>query len=284
MKIAVINFSGNVGKTTVARHLLLPRIPGAELIAVESVNADGGPGAGQNGSAAHSLRGRQFAALQEYLQTIDNAVVDIGASNVEELLSLMQLYRGSHEDFDCFIVPTVPVPKQQQDTIATLIELSRLGVPPKRVKLLFNMVEATVSVEDAFYLLLAFLAERPLAAVNTACRMRANEIYARIRGLSGDQADLARLASDDTDYKGLIRHSSDIAQKLSLAEKLATHRLASWVVPEHDACFEALGLVEAQAPPCASSDERSADTARVSTLADFVRAEPEWEQAPRAAP
>lgn len=40
MKIAVINFSGNVGKTTVARHLLLPRIQGAELISVESVNAD----------------------------------------------------------------------------------------------------------------------------------------------------------------------------------------------------------------------------------------------------
>jgi len=42
MKIAVINFSGNVGKTTVARHLLLPRIRGAELIAVESLNADEG--------------------------------------------------------------------------------------------------------------------------------------------------------------------------------------------------------------------------------------------------
>ena len=40
MKIAVINFSGNVGKSTVARHLLLPRIAGAELIAVESINSD----------------------------------------------------------------------------------------------------------------------------------------------------------------------------------------------------------------------------------------------------
>lgn len=28
MKVAVINFSGNVGKTTIARHLLLPRMPG----------------------------------------------------------------------------------------------------------------------------------------------------------------------------------------------------------------------------------------------------------------
>ena len=44
MKIAVINFSGNVGKTTVARHMLLPRVEGAELINVESLNADEGHG------------------------------------------------------------------------------------------------------------------------------------------------------------------------------------------------------------------------------------------------
>jgi hypothetical protein len=53
MKIAVINFSGNVGKTTIARHLLLPRLPaGTELISVESINADEGQG--------QSLRGHQF--------------------------------------------------------------------------------------------------------------------------------------------------------------------------------------------------------------------------------
>ena len=40
MKVAVINFSGNVGKSTIARHLLTPRIEGAELISIESINAD----------------------------------------------------------------------------------------------------------------------------------------------------------------------------------------------------------------------------------------------------
>ena len=34
MKLAVINFSGNVGKSTVTRHLLAPRLPGARVIAV----------------------------------------------------------------------------------------------------------------------------------------------------------------------------------------------------------------------------------------------------------
>ena len=234
MKIAVINFSGNVGKTTVARHLLLPRIRGAELIAVESLNARDG-----DGGQVQALRGRQFGELQEYLQTVDSAVVDIGASNVEELLSLMQRYRGSHEDFDCFVVPTVPPLKQQQDTIATLVELARLGVPASRLKLVFNMTEAGLAVEHSFFLVLAFIAEQPLAVANPACCLTSNEIYARIRGTG---SDLATLARDDTDYKALIVKAQGSAEKLTLAQKLATRRLASGVVPELDACFAALEL------------------------------------------
>lgn len=231
MKIAVLNFSGNVGKTTIARHLLVPRIPGAELISVESVNADEG--------SKTALRGAQFAELQEYLQTVDSAVVDIGASNVDQLLFLMQSYRGSHEDFDCFVVPTVPPLKQQQDTIATLIDLARLGVPPSRLKVLFNMTEPGRAIEQTFYLLLAYLGEHPIAVPNTACRLGANEIYARIRGI---QADLGTLARDATDYKSLIAQAKDAPQKLALAQKLATRRLATGVVLELDACFAALDL------------------------------------------
>ncbi|MBE2241930.1 MAG: hypothetical protein IAE86_04185 [Burkholderiaceae bacterium] len=238
MKIAVINFSGNVGKTTVARHLLMPRIAGVELITVESLNADDGQ--------AHALRGRQFGELQEYLQTVDNAVIDIGASNVEELLALMRKYRGSHEDFDCFVVPTVAALKQQQDTIATLAELALLGVPASRLKLVFNMVDDGVELAQAFDTVLAFIAEQPLAMANTACRLGANEIYERVKGTG---SDLARLAADETDYKALIGRASAAADKLALAQKLATRRLARGVVPELDACFAALGLLLAPALP-----------------------------------
>jgi len=40
MKIAVINFSGNVGKTTVAGHLLKPRMGDAPIFSIESLNVD----------------------------------------------------------------------------------------------------------------------------------------------------------------------------------------------------------------------------------------------------
>jgi hypothetical protein len=231
MKIAVINFSGNVGKTTVARHLLLPRIEGAELIAVESLNADESQG--------QALRGRQFGELQEYLQTVDNVVVDIGASNVEDLLGLMHRYRGSHEDFDCFVVPTVPALKQQQDTIATLVELANLGVARSRMKLVFNMVEDDAAVTHAFDHLLTFIAQQPIAGADAACRLGKNDIYGRVKN-SG--AELSALVRDETDYKSLIVRAQSTADKLALAQRLATRRLACGVVPELDACFAALAL------------------------------------------
>ncbi|MEO6280912.1 StbB family protein [Roseateles sp.] len=234
MKLAVINFSGNVGKTTLARHLLLPRIPGAEYIAVETINA------GAEGQA--SLRGDQFAMLQEYLLSIDSAVVDIGASTVDDLMDLMAQYGGSHEDFDCFIVPTVPDPKQQQDTIATLVDLARLGVPPERMRLVFNTMELGVTVEQAFYLVLGFLHEHPLAIANPECALRRNEIYARVRGLS---TDFLTLSQDPTDYKRLIARAQNQADKMALGQKLATRRLAGSVLVELDRCFTALGLPSA---------------------------------------
>ena len=231
MKLAVINFSGNVGKTTIARYLLAPRIEGAELIAIESINADEGQ--------AHALKGKQFGELQEYLQTVDSVVVDIGASNVEDLLGLMARYRGSHEDFDYFVVPTVPTLKQQQDTIATLTQLSRLGIPGSKLKLVFNQVEDDVKVAEAFDTVLAFIEQNRIADVNPRCKLGTNEIYERVRGTG---KDLTELAGDNTDYKALIARSQGLDDKLALAQKLATRRLASGVVPELDECFAALEL------------------------------------------
>ena len=236
MKIAVINFSGNVGKSTVARHLLLPRVEGADLISVESLNATEGQ--------TQTIRGTQFADLQEYLQTVVSAVVDIGASNVEQLLDLMRQYRGSHEDFDVFVVPTVPALKQQQDTIATLVELSRIGVPSSRVRLLFNMVDDHDELERSFHPLLRFVSDHPIAKADPACWLGENEIYGRLKTTGMDIGELVR---DTTDYKALIAKAGDSAEKLALAHKLATRRLAHGVQPELDACFAALALESALA-------------------------------------
>lgn len=242
MKLAVINFSGNVGKTTVARHLLAPRIPGCEVVSVESINADEGQPV--------TIRGRQFAQLQEFLQSVDNVVVDVGASNVEDLLRLMRRYRDSQEDFDAFVVPTVPARKQQQDTAATLAELARIGVPAARLRLVFNQVEDDLPIEQAFETLLAYCAASGVVQPRIDASMNYNEVYARVRGT---HRSLAELAADETDYKAGIAKAASPADKLALAQRLATRRLARGVVPELDACFAALDL-----PACLVRDAEPA--------------------------
>lgn len=245
MKVAVINFSGNVGKSTVARHLLKPRIPGAEVITIESINAAE--------SDEHALRGRQFSELQEYLQVADNVIVDIGASNVEDLLSAMRRYRGSHADFDHFIVPTVPALKQQKDTIATLVELARLGVPAGKVHVVFNMVDDGEDLTQVFGAILTFVSGHPLAQADQDCRIGINEIYGRLRRAD---LELAELLDDQTDYKALIAAADSQAEKLALAHRLATRRLAAGVVPALNACFSALRLDVGHGTPTSSRDEK----------------------------
>jgi hypothetical protein len=231
MKLAVINFSGNVGKTTVARHLLAPRIPGCQVVAVESINADDGE--------AVTIRGRQFAQLQEFLQGVENVVVDVGANNVEELLKLMRRYRDSQEDFDGFIVPTVPARKQQQDTAATLEELERIGVPPHRLRLVFNQIDDDSPLERTFETLFAYCASSGVAQPRPGAFISYNEVYALVRGTGQSLADLA---ADRTDYKAAIARAGSQAERLALAQGLAIQRLARGVIPELDACFAALDL------------------------------------------
>ena len=99
------------------------------------------------------------------------------------------------------------------------------------------MVESGIAVAQAFDPLLAFLKQQPIARVNLNCKLGANEIYGRIKGT---KTGLSTLATDPTDYKALIAQAKGTTEKVALAQKLATRRLASGVVPELDACFAAL--------------------------------------------
>lgn len=231
MKVAIINFSGNVGKTTIARHLLAPRIKTAEIVSVESANADE--------HEADALRGRDFAHLQQYMLASDDLIVDIGASNVEDLLTLMRKFKGSHEDFDYWVIPAVPDVKQQKDTANTANELAKMGVPAERIKICLNRVEDGDAPDKQFTALLGFLAVNRVATLNLAAYLTDNEIYQRVKH---DGRSISDLAADKTDYKALIAKAKDQSEKIELADKLAVKRLAAGVLPELDACFEALAL------------------------------------------
>lgn len=229
MKIAVINFSGNVGKSTVAKHLLKPRMNNCDIITVESINSD------DNGG--EKIRGKQFGEMLEVMALMDDVVVDIGASNVEELIQQMKQYRGSHEDFDYYVVPTSAKPKQQRDTINTIDFLSEIGVPAKKIRLLMNMVEPEEIPERLFAGLFEFHKEEKTFTLNPKAVMHANDIYSK---LSNGDLTIEGILGDPTDLKEQLKAATDQGEKLRISRLIGVKRLAIGVKEELDDVFKAL--------------------------------------------
>lgn len=229
MKVAVISFSGNVGKSTIAHHLLAPRIPDSQVLAVETINSDG--------TDNEAIKGKEFGDLQEAIQLLDAAVVDIGASNVEDVMAVMRRYRQSHEDFDYYVIPTVPEKKQQRDTISTINSLAELGIPASKIRLVFNMVEIDDDPSKIFAALFNYHAAEKRFTLCPDAVLHVNEIYTR---LNGEASDLIAIRDDQTDYKAKIKEASNQEQKLLYARQLSNQRLAAGVVEEHDSVFKSL--------------------------------------------
>ena len=133
-----------------------------------------------------------------------DVVVDIGASNVEDLLALMRRYRGSHEDFDCFVVPTVP-PRSSSRTRSPRWPTWRAWACA-RSGCGSSSTWSTRSPDRAGVRDPPGVRARGRSRWRTDCRLGINEVYERIKG-SG--ADLATLARDDTDYKAADRAGHD---------------------------------------------------------------------------
>jgi Flp pilus assembly CpaE family ATPase len=151
----------------------------------------------------------------------------------------MRKFKGSHEDFDYFVVPAVPDVKQQKDTANTAEQLIKMGVPPARIKIVLNRVEDTRHPDKQFAALVGYLAINKVATLTPDAFLSDNEIYQRLKS---NGRSITELASDQTDYKALIAKAASQDEKLALADQLAVKRLATGVLPELDACFKALAL------------------------------------------
>jgi len=229
LRVAVVNTSGNVGKSTVARHLLLPRMPGAEFIAVESINADEG--------SEVVIRGEQFGALSEELMLLENAIIDVGASNIEAFFLLMKQYRGSHEDIDLFVVPVVKDSKQIKDTISTIQALKNLGVPASKIRVVFNKLETTDTVEDAFYPILQFHEHSKAFDLRKNAAIEYSELFHKLRRA---QKTIPELIEDQTDYKALARSTSDPEERQGYISMVSMRRLAHEAQENLDKVFAAI--------------------------------------------
>ena len=231
MKIGVINFSGNTGKSTLATHLLKPRIEGASSFAIESLNS----GADRQ---AILYRGTQYDALQEEVLLSESAVVDIGSSNVDDFLRLMAKSQGSHEDFDYFVIPTMKEIKKQVDSVATMKSLRALGVETERIRIVFNAVEpADLDVLDEVFPHVFEASENRHCVFNYPCAVYQNEVFERLKS---DGRTVSEVVADTTDYRAILRKTTDRAEREGLVDRIVTQRLARSAHENLNAVFAAL--------------------------------------------
>lgn len=219
MKVAIINYSGNVGKTTVAGHLLKPRMGDAPIFSIESINA----GADADGLEVEKMKGKKFGALVDELMPLDSAIIDVGASNVEDFLMLMQQYDGSHEEFDFFVVPVVKEKKVQADTVNTIRALQKLGVEKKKIRLVFNKAEMDESVADEYASLVGYAAADKAFVLHPDAIIYSNEVYERLKAVGKSLGDIT---ADQTDYRAQLRQAKDEDEKAMCIQMVSLKRLA----------------------------------------------------------
>jgi hypothetical protein len=220
MKIAVLNNSGNVGKTTVARQLLAPRLGNCPIFFVESINEAG---------TAAKVRGRELRQVLVDMALVDHAIVDIGSSNIEAVYAELARMRQAHREFDCYVVPAAPSTKQQRDTINTLSTLLEMGVGADRIRLVFNMLAYGARVEHECAELAGFARARGIACDAV---IRTNDVFELI----GDEG-LADYLFDIDRLKAELAAEGDPDEKRRIATTIGIARLAHGMNEELDAVF-----------------------------------------------
>lgn len=194
MKVAVLNYTGTVGKTTIAAHMLSPRMNDAEVFAIETINetAEG------LGVDVEKIRGEKFRELIKKLMLLDDAIIDVGASNISAFLDGMVKFEGSHLEIDYYIVPVTRGTKEQTETIAVITALADLGIPPEKIRIVFNRVEESVAEE--FPKILVFAKKQKLCLVNTEAAIYESDVFDL---MSVRKISMADALTDETDYKAL---------------------------------------------------------------------------------
>ncbi|MVF24224.1 plasmid stability protein StbB [Methylocaldum sp. BRCS4] len=234
MKVAVLNYTGTVGKTTIAAHLLAPRMGDAPIFAIETIN-ETVEGLGLD---VEKMRGEQFKGLFNALLKTDNAIIDVGASNVEEFLNGMARFEDSHMEIDCFIVPVTSGTKETKETISMISSLEDFSIPPEKIRIIFNRVET--DVEEEFATLIQYAKKHRSCTVNIKAAIAENELFDL---LAIKKLSIGTILADETDYKTKIKElGKDGDKKLRdhYADMHVMKSLAKSVNRNLDTAFEAL--------------------------------------------
>jgi len=230
MKVAVLNYCGTVGKTTLAAHLLKPRLADSIMLSIESINDD----VSTLGLESEKFKGGKFIDVYKKLLVEDNCILDVGASNIEEFLDRMIKFQDSHEELDLFIVPVTPGQKEQRETVTTITALVKIGVPSEKIRVILNRVE---DEPEAEFPLIFGAAKKLNFPLNKNCSVYTNEVYDLLNKRS---KTVDAVLNDETDYKALLKEAiiEDDNKKVNeCTDMLALRSLAKGVKDNLDLVY-----------------------------------------------
>lgn len=231
LKIAVVNNSGNVGKSTICDVLLRQRLANAEVVKVETLNSDGTEDA--------KISAKAFDEVLKMIDVADCAIIDVGSSNIEMFLSQMSQYKGSHEDIDYFIIPVVPAHKQQVDSVATVSNLLDLGVEPERIKFIFNMVSSEEQIERQFKYFFEGIKSFSEIEVGNYPVIYDTPVFSFLTKIGKTFSDVL---TDDRDFRELLKTATTKEERAEISDQRSVKRLVMGVNDTLDVAFSNLSI------------------------------------------
>ena len=218
IKIAILNNSGNVGKTTICDNLFKHRIPNAEIIKIESINNDG--------TDDVKISAKDISNVLEQIAMADNTIIDVGSSNIESLMDGLKKMDDAHEDIDYFFIPTTPDHKQQDDTVQTVYDLvNSLDVEPDKIKIIFNKHDSDYQLEQQYSgIFLSNIAKMlEIKTLSNQFIIDDSPVFGLIN--KADSTFLDAL-NDSNDYRTMIRSTKDREERAVLSQKRTAQKMA----------------------------------------------------------
>lgn len=232
MKIAVLNYSGSVGKTVAAHHLLKPRMPEAAFFSVETINQSASD---LGASEVSQLHGKKFGELLEALVLEDDAIVDVGASNIEAFFESMSRFSDSEREFDLYVVPVTPDQKAWQESLKTVEALCNIGVSAENIRLLPNRIVTDPAEEIPA--IFNYVKKTRKARISGNAYLFESEIYGY---LAAKRMSFTELIDDGIDYRALAKSETDSEKARDYARMYRWKKLAIPVRNNLDDAYTAL--------------------------------------------
>jgi len=205
MKVAIINFSGNTGKSTLTKNFLVPQIPNCKRISIEDLNEG-------DGKSEIDIGANMFRQVATELNVADdecNFAIDIGASAAKAMLAHFATLRTTRDDIDFWVVPVTPSIKQRADTINTVKALISIGVDPIKIIVIANNIVDTALFNGDFSMIQ--VAAKDLGFNMCSQAVLSNEVFEMTKG---DVRSIFEISADATDLKALRKEYKGDPKKL----------------------------------------------------------------------